>query len=118
MTIRLLTPAELPFARALVKAEGAGQTLHPNANVLGALTDEGVLVGALGVETVYMVGPLVMARHYRGKLIPAQLAEKAEGAMRSGERVCGYTASGHVMRLFEDFGMREMPGHFFMKEVL
>jgi GNAT superfamily N-acetyltransferase len=118
MTIRLLqAERELEQARALHASSESCGPLPEGRALVGAVTDEGEVVALLGVGDAVFLGPLVVAKEWRGRQFPAQLVEYIEQRIPQGSLVVAYTASGHVQRLAREFGMKTMPGEWYAKEV-
>lgn len=118
MTIRLLeSETELEQARLLHASSESCGPLPVGRDVVGVVTDEGEVVGVLGVAQAVFLGPLVVRKDWRGRQLPAQLVEYVERRVPTGSMVFVYTASGHVRRLAEEFGMEVLPGRGYAKEV-
>ncbi len=115
--IRLLRPEERVAAVELHGSVESSGALPPQAEIVGAIDDSGAVVAVLGLDVIRFLGPLVVRRDWRGRQLPAQLADYALRGVPAGERVGIYTVSAHVSRLAESFGAVRMPGEFWMKEM-
>lgn len=116
--IRLLqSDSELEQARALHASSEPCGPLPEGRDVVGVITDEGEVVGLLGVGQAVFLGPLVVRKDWRGRQLPAQLVEYVERRIPEGSLVVVYTANWHVQRLATEYGMQVLPGVGYAKEV-
>jgi len=114
--IRLLAEEERGQAEALQREFASCGALSSSSSIVGAFTD-GELIALLGVDSLVFLGPLIVKKEWRGRQLPVQLVEYVKERVPERKRVCIYTDNPHVKKLAEEFGMKRMPGEFYMVEV-
>lgn len=116
--IRTLTdPTEIAQARDLHAASESCGALPDDRTIVGAVTDEGEVVGITGVEQVIFIGPQVIKPEWRGKHLAAQMIEHIRDRAPEGSWVVIASDNGHVRKLAREFGLTQVPGELWMGEV-
>ena len=86
-----------------------------NGFILGAY-DGARLVGCIGADRTWAVSPLYLEREYRGRGIPALLAERLGRFNTEGLRENFVTTSPHVAALVRGLGFVELEGTLWRRE--